>query len=157
MRSQRRSTVGWILAPALAIGLALPGGASAAVKTGQSPDCKRFCMAVEPREAPEGSVFRIKGRGWLPRKRVEVFYGPYCRPDQACPASAAIARLRTNRRGGFTFRVRAGQSEPGDAERGIVSGGHPGFSQWRGRPHESRLVQRSPRYNVVVPDCGDCG
>jgi hypothetical protein len=141
----------------LIIGLALPAGAAAAVKTGQSPDCKRFCMSVEPREALEGSVFRIKGRGWLPHRRVEVFYGPYCRPAQACPDVAYIAHLRTNRRGGFSFRVRAGASEPGDAGRGIVSGGHPGFSQWRGKPHESRLVQRSPRYSVIVPGCGDCG
>ena len=57
---------------ALAALLALPAGAAAAIKTGQSPDCRRFCMSVEPRQAPEGSVFRIKGRAWRPNRGVEV-------------------------------------------------------------------------------------
>jgi hypothetical protein len=64
LRSQSRSAVGWILAPALIGALWLPGGAAAAPKTGQSPHCKRYCMAVEPQEGPEGSVFRFEGRGW---------------------------------------------------------------------------------------------
>jgi hypothetical protein len=114
-------------------------------------------MSVEPREGPEGSVFRIRGRGWRPQKRVEVFYGPYCRPDQACPAIAYLGRFRTNRRGGFTFRVRAGQPQPGDRERRITAGSGFGFTQWLGRPYESHRVQRAPRYRVILPDCGDCG
>jgi hypothetical protein len=89
-----------VLALTLAAFLALPAAAAADVRTGQSPDCKRFCISVEPREGPEGSVFRISGRGWRPDKRVE---------------------------GRFTF------------------------SQWRGRPNESRLVQRRPRYRVILP------
>jgi hypothetical protein len=139
------------------VALWLPGGAAADPKTGQSPDCKRFCMSVEPREGPEGSVFRIRGRGWRPQRRVEVVYGVYCRPDQACIAIAYLARLRTNRSGGFTFRVRAGQAQPGDRDRRISSGSGFTFSQWQGKPNESHLVQRRPRYRVILPPECDCG
>ena len=113
-------------------------------------------MAVEPREGPEGSVFRITGRGWRPLRRVEVFYGVYCPPGSVCVAIAYTARLRTNRRGGFTFRVRAGAAQPGDGDRRITSGGGFTFSQWLGRANESHLVQRRPRYRVIRPEC-DCG
>jgi hypothetical protein len=143
LRSQSRSAVGWILAPALIAALWLPGGAAAAPKTGQSPHCKRYCMAVEPREGPEGSVFRFEGRGWLPRKRVTVIYGAYCRPDEACPAIAYVGHIRTNRRGRFTFRARAGQARAGDGERNIHSGSGFEFSQ--------RTVTRKPRYRVILP------
>jgi hypothetical protein len=136
---------------ALAAVLLLPAGAAAAIKTGQSPDCKRFCMSVEPREGPEGSVFRIKGRAWRPNRRVEVVYGVYCRPDMACIAIAYIARLRTNNSGGFTFRVRAGQAQPGDRDRKITSGSGFTFSQWLGTPNQSHLVRRRPRYQVILP------
>jgi len=131
--------------------LLLPGGAAAAIKTGQSPDCERFCMSVEPRQGPEGSVFRIRGRGWRPSRRVEIVYGVYCRPGQACVAIAYLAHLRTNSRGGFSFRVRAGQSQTGDDDRKIASGRGFTFSQWRGKPNDSRLVQRRPRYQVILP------
>lgn len=140
-----------ILVLALAAVLALPAAAAADVRTGQSPDCKRFCMSVEPREGPEGSVFRISGRGWRPNKRVEVVYGVYCRPDQACIAIAYIVHLRTNSRGGFRFRVRAGEAQPGDRDRRIHSGSGFTFTQWLGRPNDSRLVQRRPRYRVILP------
>jgi hypothetical protein len=145
--------------PALALAavLSLPTGAAAATpKTGQSPDCKRFCMSVEPHQGPEGSVFRITGRGWRPGRRVKVVYGVYCRPDEACIAIAYIAHVRTNRSGGFTFRVRAGQAQPGDRDRKIASGSGFTFSQWLGKPNESRVVERRPRYRVILPDC-DCG
>jgi hypothetical protein len=146
-----------ILVLALAAGLSLPTGALADPKTGQSPDCKRFCMSVEPRQGPEGSVFRIKGRGWRPGRRVEVVYGVYCRPDQACIAIAYVTHLRTNRRGGFSFRVRAGQAQPGDRDRRIAPGSGFTFSQWLGKPNESHLVQRRPRYQVILPPGCDCG
>jgi hypothetical protein len=138
-------------AVALAAVLSLPVGAAADVKTGQSPDCKRFCMSVEPREGPEGSVFRITGRGWRPSRRVSVIYGVYCRPDQLCIDIAYFARLRTNSRGGFTFRVRAGQARPDDRERRIFSGSGFTFSQWVGKPNDRRVVRRRPRYRVVLP------
>jgi len=105
-------------------------------------------MAVEPQEGPEGSVFRVKGRGWRPQKRVEVTYGVYCRPDEVCIAIAYFAHVRTDRRGRFTFRARAGQAQAGDRERRIVSGSGFTFSQ--------RTVTRKPRYRVVLA-CGDCG
>jgi hypothetical protein len=127
----------------------LPGGAAADPKTGQSPHCKRFCMGVEPREALEGSVFRINGRGWRPHRRVEVVHGVYCRPDQACIAIAYFAHLRTNRSGGFSFRVRAGQAQPSDSDHHITSGSGFTFSQG--------TVTRKPRYRVILPECGDCG
>ena len=136
---------------ALAAALWLVGGAAAAPKTGQSPDCRRFCMSVEPREGPEGSVFRISGRGWRAGRRVEIVYGVYCRPKEACIAIAYLAHLRTNLRGGFSFRVRAGEPRPGDRDRGIVAGSGFTFSQWLGKPNESHLVQRRPRYRVVLP------
>jgi hypothetical protein len=151
LRSQSRSQVGWILAPACLAALWLPGGAAADPKTGQSPDCKRFCMSVEPRQGPEGSVFRIKGRGWRPQKRVEVYYGVYCPPDAACIAIAYFAHLRTNRYGRFAFRVRAGQPQPGDRDRKITSGSDFTFSQWLAKPSESHLVRRAPRYRVILP------
>jgi hypothetical protein len=138
-------------AVALAAVLSLPVGAAADVRTGQSPDCKRFCMSVEPREGPEGSVFRITGRGWRPSRRVSVIYGVYCRPDQPCIEIAYFARLRTNSRGGFTFRVRAGQAQPDDRERRIFSGSGFTFSQWVGKPSDRRVVRRRPRYRLVLP------
>jgi hypothetical protein len=88
-------------------------------------------------------VFRLEGRGWLRRKRVTVVYGPYCRPDEACPAIAYIGHIRTTRRGRFTFRVRAGRAQPGDKERNIHPGSAFRFSQ--------RTVTRAPRYRVIVP------
>ena len=130
-----------ILGLALAALLSFPTAAAAAPKTGQSPDCKRFCMSVEPRQGPEGSVFRIQGRGWQPRKRVEVVYGVYCRPDEACIEIAYFARVRTDRRGRFTFRARAGQPQAGDEDRKIRSGSGFTFSQ--------RTVTRKPRYRVT--------
>jgi hypothetical protein len=130
-------------------GLALVAGPATAA-TGQSPDCRRFCMSVEPRSGPEGSVFRFEGRGWRPERRVTVHFGPYCRPDEACPAIAYIGRVRTDGRGRFTFRLRAGASRPGDAERRIVSGGRPLFTQQVGE----REVTRSPRYRVTIPPSG---
>jgi hypothetical protein len=147
LRSQRRSGVGRILAPALALALCVAGVAVAQTRTGQSPRCERFCMAVEPGTGPEGSVFRFKGRGWRPERRVTVWYGPYCRPDEACPEIAYIARLRTNDRGRFTFRLRAGDRQPGDAKRKIVAGAHPVFEQRVGE----RRVSRTPRYRVTLP------
>jgi hypothetical protein len=140
-----------VVALTAVLALALPAGATAATKTGQSPDCERFCMSVEPREGPEGSVFRIRGRGWRPSRRVEVVYGVYCRPDLACIAIAYIARIRTNSSGGFTFRVRAGEARPGDRDRRITSGSGFTFSQWLGKPNESHLVRRRPRYHVILP------
>ena len=124
--------------------LLVPGSALAAPKTGQSPDCRRYCMTVEPREGPEGGVFRFTGGHWRPNRRVTVTYGAYCRPDEACIAILYVGHVRTNRRGGFAFRLRAGQEEPGDAGRRIHSGGRPTFSQ--------RGVSRSPRYRVIRPD-----
>jgi hypothetical protein len=124
---------------------------AAAALTGQSPDCEHFCISVRPAEGPEGSVFVFKGRHWRPDRRVTVTYGPYCRPDDACPAIAYVGRLRTGERGGFTFRLRAGAAQDGDVEHGIHSGGPPGFSQRMGRGDRSRTVSRSPRYRVILP------
>ena len=111
-------------------------------------------MAVEPREGPEGSVFRISGRAWRPNRRVEVFYGVYCPPGALCPAIGYEGHIRTNRRGRFTFRVRAGQPQPGDDDRKIHAGAGFEFSQ---RTASQRTVTRKPRYRVTLPDCGDCG
>jgi hypothetical protein len=141
LRSQSRSAVGWILAPALFAALWLPGAAAAAPKTGQSPHCKRYCMAVEPREGPEGSVFRISGRAWRPNRPVRVFYGVYCPPGAVCIEIAYSARVRTDRHGRFRFRVRAGEPQSGDDERNIHAGGDFTFSQ--------RSITRKPRYRVI--------
>ena len=100
-------------------------------------------MKVTPREAPEGSVFTFRGRGWRPGKRVEAAYGMYCRPYQACPAIGYIASLRADAEGRFTLRLRAGEERPDDADRGVHSGAHPRFEQGR--------VARWPRYRVIVP------
>jgi hypothetical protein len=128
---------------ALVAAVALPGAAAAAVKTGQSPDCRRYCMKVEPREGPEGSVFVLRGRGWLPDRRVTATFGVYCPPGEACIDIAYIVRLRTDDRGRFVFRQRAGGERPGDEGRGIHAGGAPTFTQ--------RGVSRSPRYRVTAP------
>jgi hypothetical protein len=132
----------------LVAALAGAGVAAAATKTRQSPGCERFCMSVRPAEGPEGSVFRFEGRDWRPNRRVTVTYGPYCRPEDACPAIAYIGRLRTNRDGRFVFRLRAGQERRGDARRGIHSGSRPAFSQ---RARSGRTITRSPRYRVILP------
>jgi hypothetical protein len=118
-----------------------------AALTGQSPDCERFCMTVRPAEAPEGSVFTFRGRHWRPNRRMRVTFGPYCRPDEACPAIAYLGRLRTNGRGRFVFRLRAGAEQEGDREARIHSGHGPRFEQ-RAR---TRTVSRSPRYRVILP------
>jgi hypothetical protein len=132
----------------LSLAAVLVLGGVAAAKSGQSPDCRRFCMTVEPKTGPEGSEFRFTGRGWRPQRRVTVYYGPYCRPDEACPAIAYVGRLRTSREGRFSFRLRAGAARPGDADRRIASGANPTFAQ-RSAGH---TVSRSPRYRVVLPD-----
>ena len=119
-------------------------GATAEVKTGQSPDCKRFCMSVKPHEGPEGSVFRFTGRGWRPNRRVSASFGAYCRPDEACIAILYVVTLHTDETGRFLFRLRAGQEQPGDHAKHIHSGGRPTFSQ--------RRVSRSPRYRVILPN-----
>jgi hypothetical protein len=124
------------------------------VKTGQSPDCRRYCLSVEPREGPEGSVFRFVGRHWRPDRRVIANFGVYCRPGDLCIDIAYIARMRTDGTGRFVFRLRAGQEQPRDDERHIRSGGKPSFHQRLGK---NRTVTRRPRYTVVVPECGDCG
>ena len=138
---------------ALAAALWLPGGAAAATKTGQSPDCERFCMSVSPASGTvDQTVFRFAGRGWRPGRRVVIFYGPYCAPGAACPAIAYLIRLRTNSRGGFVFRFREGQAQPGDEERHIHSGGGPvTFEQMVGRPPHTRYLRRQPRYEVSPP------
>jgi hypothetical protein len=146
LRSQSRSAVGWILAPALIAALWLPGAAAAAPKTGQSPHCKRYCMAVEPREGLEGSVFRISGRAWRPNRPVQVFYGVPCPPGAICPAIGYSGRIRTNRRGRFTFRVRAGEPQSGGDDRNIHAGGGFKFSQ---RTASHRTITRKPRYRVI--------
>jgi hypothetical protein len=130
---------------ALAAALALSGSAAAAVKTGQSPDCRRFCMSVKPAEALEGSVFTFTGRHWRPNRRVTATFGVYCPPGVACIAIAYIVRL-TGDRGGFTFRLRAGEERSGDAQKGIHAGGDPTFFQRVG----DRRVTRQPRYRVIT-------
>lgn len=137
-----------IVAIACALALVMCGAALGA--TGQSPRCERFCMSVEPRTGPEGSVFVFRGRHWRPERRVTVYFGPYCRPGEACPAIGYIGRLRANARGRFTFRLRAGASEAGDRRRRIASGGHPTIEQ-RAR---GRTIARTPRYTVTIPEDG---
>jgi hypothetical protein len=121
--------------------------ATAAIHTGQSPACERFCVSVKPREAPEGTVFVFRGRGWRPNRHVTATFGAYCRPGEACIDIAYFARLRTGDRGGFRFRLRAGAERAGDDGHGIRSGSSPIFSQ---RAH-GRTVRRQPRYHVIVP------
>ena len=124
---------------------------AAATLTGQSPDCEHFCMSVKPREAPEGSVFTFRGRHWRPNRRVRVNFGVYCPPDAACPAIARTGLIRTGDRGGFTFRLRAGQEQAGDRAKQIMSGGAPTFQQ-RARIHgRARTVIRRSRYRVLIP------
>jgi hypothetical protein len=124
---------------------------AAAALTGQSPDCERFCMSVSPKEGPEGTVFTFKGRDWRPNRRVTVTYGPYCRPDEACPAIAYLGRIQTGHRGGFRFRLRGGPEQEGDPAKRIHSGSGPSFSQRVGRGERARTVSRSPRYRVILP------
>lgn len=123
----------------------------AAPRTGQSPDCKRFCMAVEPREGPEGSVFRFRGRNWRQNGRVRVNFGVYCRPGDVCIDILYTALLKTDGRGRFVFRLRAGQKQASDDKHGIRSGGRPTFLQRVGRPGHRRTIGRSPRYRVILP------
>jgi hypothetical protein len=125
---------------------------AAAALTGQSPDCERFCMSVSPSEGPEGTVFTFKGHHWLRDRRVTAFFGLYCSPDVACPALAQLVTLRTGKRGGFRFQLRAGQPQDGDQENGIHSGSGPSFSQRVARRDRNRFVIRTPRYRVILPD-----
>jgi hypothetical protein len=114
-------------------------------------------MSVEPREAPEGSVFRFTGRRWRPNRKVRVTFGAYCRPDEACIAIAYIVTLYADQRGRFVFRLRAGPAQPGDDAKRIRSGARPSFAQRVVIPgRRSRTVTRQPRYRVILPEC-DCG
>jgi hypothetical protein len=97
-------------------------------------------------------VFTFKGRHWLPDRRVTAGFGLYCRPDVACPALAELVTLRTGRRGGFRFQLRAGPEQDGDRANGIHSGTAPSFSQRVGKRDRNRYVIRSPRYRVILPD-----
>ena len=106
-------------------------------------------MSVKPAAGPEGSVFRFEGRGWRPNRRVTATFGAYCRPNEACIAIAYFANVRTNGHGGFVFRLRAGAERRGDDDAGIRSGGRPTFSQ---RARSGRMVSRTPRYRVILPD-----
>jgi len=72
-----------------------------------------------------------------------VTFGAYCRPDEACIAILYTGTVKTDARGRFAFRLRAGAEQPGDRARRIASGGHPSFSQ--------RSIRRHPRYRVIVP------
>jgi hypothetical protein len=128
--------------------LLVPAGAAAAPKTGQSPACKHYCMTVEPREGPEGSVFRFEGHRWRANRRVSVTFGVYCPPGSACIDIAYFARVRTDDRGRFVFRLRAGAEQRGDEERGIRAGGEPFFSQ---RGPTGKHITRRPLYTVIRP------
>jgi hypothetical protein len=110
--------------------------------------CERYCLEVSPTEGARGTVFRVEGRAWRPRRVVKVVYGPYCEGD--CPDIGKIARVRAGSRGGFVFRFRDGQPRSGDLAAGVVAGnGPPVFEQWSGRPHRSRLVRREARYELT--------
>ena len=126
---------------------------AAAALTGQSPDCERFCMSVTPSEGTVGeTVFRFRGRGWRPNRRVEIFYGPYCQPGAACPAIAFMVRLRTNERGRFVFRFRVGPVKEGDDEQDVhAGGGEPVFEQLVGRPRHTRWLRRQPHFTANEP------
>jgi hypothetical protein len=131
--------------------LACGGVASAGTqpKTGQSPSCRGFCIKVEPREGPEGTVFRFVGSHWRANRRVRVTYGVHCPPGQACIDIAYLAVARTNERGRFVFRLREGAEQEGDEEQGIHAGGNPIFSQ---RRKNGRFVTRTPDYSVIYPE-----
>jgi hypothetical protein len=131
--------------------LCLPGSAAAATKSGQSPDCERFCMTVEPREGAEGTVFKFTGRHWRPNRRVRINFGVYCPPNASCIDILYFAFRRTDDRGRFTFRLRAGQEQSGDSEHGIRAGGQPTFQQRVGPPGARRTVSRRPSYRVTQP------
>ena len=134
------------IATACAIALVAPGVAVAA--TGQSPHCRGYCIQVDPRTGPEGSVFVFKGTKWRPERPVRINYGAYCRPNEACPAIGFVAFVRTSERGRFTFRLRADGGWMDDTQRTRVpSGGHPTF-QPRSR---GRTIARTPRYEVTIP------
>ena len=96
-------------------------------------------------------MFRFIGRDWRPNRRVRVNFGAYCRPGDPCIDVLYTALLRTDSRGRFVFRLRAGQEQPGDEEAGIRSGGQPTFSQRVGRPGHRRTLLRRPRHRVIVP------
>jgi hypothetical protein len=91
-------------------------------------------------------VFRFTGRDWRPNRRVTATFGVYCRPGEVCIAIAYLVRPRTDERGRFAFRLRAGQERPRDDERGIRSGSAPTFSQRIGKPGDGRFVSRMPRW-----------
>jgi hypothetical protein len=109
-------------------------------------------MSVTPASGTvDQTVFRFSGRNWRPNRRVEVFFGPYCAPEQVCPAIAEFVRLRTNSRGGFVFRFREGHAQPGDEGQHIHSGsGVLTFQQIVGRRPHTRYLRRQPRYDVTV-------
>jgi hypothetical protein len=133
---------------AAACALALVAGGAAVAATGQSPHCRGYCITVDPRTGPEGSVFVFRGTKWRPDRRMRVNYGVYCRPGEACPAVALVALLRTNERGRFTFRLRAdGDWVDDDEDTRIRSGGHPTFRQRA----SGRTISRTPRYEVTIP------
>jgi hypothetical protein len=107
------------------------------------------CVYVSPDPAQvtkPGTIYVYRGRGWRPKREVQVGYPAYCPPGaKACEDEGLSSRLRTDRRGRFTFRLRLGTRLPSDVPRPAGAGGVNDtiqFVQWSGRPALSRLVTR---------------
>ena len=132
----------------IGLALSLAGLAHEAIPSAARAACKRFCLSVSPRRGDTKTVFRFKGRGWLPHKRVEAVYGNYCPADSACPAVAYIRPFRTDGRGAFVFRFRHGPDPILKGPKPRASGQNVRFEQWIGKPERRRLVRRAVSYYV---------
>jgi hypothetical protein len=107
------------------------------------------CVYVTPDPAKvtrPGTVYVYRGRGWRPNQPVHAEYGSYCSPRASgCAGVGLSSRFRTNRRGGFTFRLRHGNLLPPRVRRPAGAGGEADtilFVQWSGREHRSRRIER---------------
>ncbi|MGH2978941.1 MAG: hypothetical protein ACRDLQ_04815 [Solirubrobacterales bacterium] len=109
----------------------------------------RFCVTVTPKRGDTDTMFRFRGRGWIPRREVTATYGVYCRPGRVCILVAKMTRFRADAEGRFLFRFRNGPRPPADIPQPRDSGGGPvTFRQRTGPPGSARFVSRRPPYYV---------
>jgi hypothetical protein len=127
--------------------IALEAGAKPAAHQAK---CQRFCLTVSPEQGKLGQVFTIRGRGWLPKRKVEALFGFYC-PPGPCLLSRQIKRFRTTQDGRFMFQFENGPGSCGVENAGVRGGDGRGPVLFRQRGKVSgrlKTVQRTAHFSV---------
>jgi hypothetical protein len=127
----------------------LTAGCGDSERPERAGSCERFCVTVSPLRGDTETVFRFRGRGWVPRREVTATYGVYCRPGRVCILIAKMTRFRTDPQGRFVFQFRNGPRRLTGVPRPRGHGGGPvAFHQRTGPPGSGEFVTRRPAYHV---------